>query len=835
MSVLLGILLLIAPFVVIGALVSLSARVKQLENQVSDLTRWLEKETVARAEDRQAAAQDTGERQRDPSSQQIASPTQPAQPDAPALEPIAGTRAPVSARHASAAFDVPPQPRAQVSPAGGDGSTASEPPPSDSHPAPTRAPSTQSIPEEELDSRVIAWFKENWLMKVGALFLVMGFGWLVSYAFANDWIGPLGRIVLGWVAGAAFMGLGWWRIQTYRDQGSVFMVLGSTIVLLVTYAGQALYALMPGLFALVLMFATSALVAFASVYHRSRGLAIASLIMASIAPLLIGSTAASYTILFSYLLMVVLGTVWVVALSGYRELSLGALLIVFFYSIPHLTGAISAEIIPLFFIAILFSGIFFGTSVLGVMRLPKERTVPDIITAGGNGLFILLWIIAAVPAAWQSVAVLGAAIIFIVAAGMVYRAIARPEPFLTYLGAGIMMIVTATALEFDGYALTIAYIAQSAIAVLSVYVLTGRKVRIAAKVGALFILPGLLSIPSFFALSWREGFLHADLFVLLFMGLALLGVAILLLLHPREEHDESSFALTTLLLVTGTLYLHSILWLAFPSEAGSQLFALALWSLLFVGLAFLVQRLCRDNHSLYPYLFIVSGMMFFAFLQHISGPWLTILYTIQAILIVMVLQVLVCNPQISLRTALILGFPALLSLGSVTSGSWDDGVLHADLLVLLLLGAVLAGLGAYFYIATKRERNEETVQLCGGLMVAGSLYFYIALWLVLHALLPNPDIAVMLALAVYTVVGIATYFWGLHHGISSVRWYGAALLGFVIGRLLLVDVWEMAIVGRIITFFTIGTLLVATAFVSRERMREDTPQEPKEPSNGTYE
>ena len=36
--------------------------------------------------------------------------------------------------------------------------------------------------------------------------------------------------------------------------------------------------------------------------------------------------------------------------------------------------------------------------------------------------------------------------------------------------------------------------------------------------------------------------------------------------------------------------------------------------------------------------------------------------------------------------------------------------------------------------------------------------------------------------------------------------YGAVLLVFVVGRLLLVDVWKMEIAGKIVTFFMIGAL-----------------------------
>src|SRR3989344_8076346 len=66
-------------------------------------------------------------------------------------------------------------------------------------PAPVGAPAiTASSPAApivpaapiESENRFLAWLKENWLLKLRALLLLIGFGWLVSYAFLNNWIGP---------------------------------------------------------------------------------------------------------------------------------------------------------------------------------------------------------------------------------------------------------------------------------------------------------------------------------------------------------------------------------------------------------------------------------------------------------------------------------------------------------------------------------------------------------------------------------------------------------------------------------------------------------------------
>src|SRR3989344_5222259 len=45
--------------------------------------------------------------------------------------------------------------------------------------------------------KIIEWAKEDWLMKLGALLLLIAFGWLATLAFMKNWIGPPTRITLG--------------------------------------------------------------------------------------------------------------------------------------------------------------------------------------------------------------------------------------------------------------------------------------------------------------------------------------------------------------------------------------------------------------------------------------------------------------------------------------------------------------------------------------------------------------------------------------------------------------------------------------------------------------
>ncbi len=212
----------------------------------------------------------------------------------------------------------------------------------------------------------------------------------------------------------------------------------------------------------------------------------------------------------------------------------------------------------------------------------------------------------------------------------------------------------------------------------------------------------------------------------------------------------------------------------------------------------------------------------------LSGAALTIAYIIEIALALVVIYYATENKAAAEKASLLFIVPAALSLESIAAPVWHNAILHKHFFVLLILAGALLGTGSYFI------RKRQTASLQGSpaktsgigqfLVVVGSVYAYIIVWLSTHAVLAV-DIATMTSLVAYTIVGMTTNIYGKIHGQKGLQIYGGALLAFVIGRLLLVDVWQMELVGRITTFFLIGALLMSTAFIGRKntdrRTRKD--------------
>lgn len=503
--------------------------------------------------------------------------------------------------------------------------------------------------EDAWADRAVEWLKKDFMVKLGAFLLLLALGWFVSYAFMNDWIGPVGRITLGLLTGVTLLVLGTWRITTHPHQGGIFAAVGSTTILFTLFAARSLYDFFTPESALFMMALSVVYVAFLSVRYHRNALALAGLVLASVAPYLTSAPTNDLFVLFTYLLIVVFGTLWVVYLRGWSNLTFTALIVVFLHGLPFLGFGLASgdrDIALLF--AFVFTAIFFVANILGLIaNESEENRMAHIAIAIGTGLYLIVWIAGAAEPEWQSLLYVMWMLVFSVGSYIVYRVIESRVPFYIYGATSVALLAAATAAELEGSVLTIAFTIETAI----------------------------------------------------------------------------------LVLLVGTL---------------------------------------------------------------------------------------LRNVSIAQRTALLFAAPILMSLPSFTTYLWGDTVLNEHFFVLTILGLSLAVIG--HFLTEQMPKASEDRWYGGTLTAIGAFYGLALIWLVLHV----PAVmggwsATMVSLIIYTIIGITAYIHGKREQKRGLALGGAVLLGAVIARLLLVEVWQMDIVGRIVTFLVIGSLLMSTAFVRRNR------------------
>ncbi len=402
--------------------------------------------------------------------------------------------------------------------------------------------------------KFVTWFKEDWLLKLGALLLLIGLGWFTTYAFMNNWIGEFGRITLGMIFGVAVLALGSWRIRKYINQGGIFLVVGSAIILLTVFAAREIYDMFTPLFALIVMFLSTAYISLISVKYDSFAVSLSGLVLALIAPLLTNSATVNEFGLFSYLFVVTLGAIWIVIIKkNWGSLIFSSLVGVFLYSL-----SIHSDSLIWFIYG--FAAVFFLASIINIINSKESDIKAFLWTAVGNGAILLFSIINLVPAEWQSSIIALWMLIFAVGAFLSFSVTKIKSVFLVYAGVAIVMLLVATAIELSGSVMIIVFTLESLLIPVLIYYVT-KNVRASAIWSLLFIWPTFLSFGSLSYYQSSMNIFSKDFFVVFLLIVALISLG-LMFRKIKKAGEYSDFNPANVFLIGGSIYAYILLWSA---------------------------------------------------------------------------------------------------------------------------------------------------------------------------------------------------------------------------------------------------------------------------------
>ena len=129
-------------------------------------------------------------------------------------------------------------------------------------------------------------FGQQWLLIAGVAITVLGIGFFLKYAFDQNWVGPAGRIVLGYLAAVAFLGVG----DAFRRRGAaatfgLYLTGGGLATLyLTTFAALQIYALFGQGFAFALLVLVTVLACLLALAYDTQWLAVLGLIGGFLTP-----------------------------------------------------------------------------------------------------------------------------------------------------------------------------------------------------------------------------------------------------------------------------------------------------------------------------------------------------------------------------------------------------------------------------------------------------------------------------------------------------------------------------------------------------------------------
>ncbi len=547
------------------------------------------------------------------------------------------------------------------------------------------------------------WLKEDWLLKVGAILILLAFGWFVSYAIANNWIGPMGRITLGLLAGALLMVVGFVRYKVHPQQADIFLVLGAGVTILTTFAGRSLYDFFTPTLALIFMAVVSAFVAGASILYNRRPLATIAIVLLGAAPFLTASPSADVVALFMYFGVLLIATAILGVLRDYPELHITTALFLWFYSMFALGSSGTARD-TVFLIECFYAVILFALQLFTAQKTKGIRKV-DVIAMTANSSLLLMWIATVFTREAQMMPVFAWAALFL--GGTYALFVIRTKSFAKQPG------------EYDGEAA-------------------------AVTIHGMILLVAILGmIPQ----VWQS---------LSFAGWALLSVCAAYSAFLMTEKREG-------------FYLYAAL------------------AIVYIGSATATE---------------------------LEGNALTIAYALEAAAVTILAFLFTKDIASARKASFLFVIPVVLSFFTI-----GNPFSNSALAVLVIMGSILIFTGIYFRDLALATNSAINRQWYATLVVTGALYFLITIWRVCTEMLFYGSFGVMVALIIYTLLGIGAYVLGVQRDIRVYRLFGTWLVGFVLARLAFVDVWALPSGVRIITFMVIGALMVSTAFIIRNKKK----------------
>lgn len=333
-------------------------------------------------------------------------------------------------------------------------SQAVSPLPSLAEPQPERA----SL-EERLGSQIFN--------RIGIVALLIGSAWFLKLAIDNRWIGPVGRTLVGLLAGAAV--ILWserFRRRGYANFSYSLKAVGTGVLYLSLWAAFQLYHLLPASAALLAMLLVAAWNAFMAWSQDAELLAAYALAGAMLTPGLLSTGGNHEIFLFTYLLGIDLASVVLVRLKRWPRLLAGA----FPATVAYFAGWFgrfytASEMTLTAAFAVALAAVFVAAS----LGAPDEEqpagnsfdlSLRQILLPLANGVFLAFTLYTTLDDAGHHAATAWA----MLALAALYLAVLRlPQPRITagvHLSLAVVLLSVAIPLKANGRWITIGWLVE---------------------------------------------------------------------------------------------------------------------------------------------------------------------------------------------------------------------------------------------------------------------------------------------------------------------------------------------------------------------------------------
>ncbi len=421
--------------------------------------------------------------------------------------------------------------------------------------------------EDKKESAFITWLKEDWLLKLGGILVLMGVVFFLSLAYTD--VGPQGKAIIGYLFGITLMMFGFKYAKKEIIGGSAIHLIGAIVVIMTTYVAQLPsedFNVFDPYFATLLMFLTTVCIALTSYVYERAPLAHVGLCIAAFVPVLTGTVNQAFSSTLIYLGIVILGVLWLALVTKWRTLVLLAITIICIYSSMKIGGGIGTSTITFTesYLLVVLGILFYVTSLFSIMRSSGVTGKVDGFVALLNAGFALMWINHQVPEELAPIIIAVVGLIYAVGFFFVYKITDVYTSFLIYGGVALGLLTTSVVLEFSGPVEAITLLLMGAGVTLFTQYLS-RDENITKVVTFFNLIPLFYVIKSVTMISWAtyngnsRGNIWEDLLVV-FMAMAVyFGLYRYFIEKIKELGQISLFLFLALCITTLWQVLHLII------------------------------------------------------------------------------------------------------------------------------------------------------------------------------------------------------------------------------------------------------------------------------------
>jgi uncharacterized membrane protein len=340
-------------------------------------------------------------------------------------------------------------------------------------PSPSRR-SHMSVSQALTDSNLEARIASQWFNRIGITAMLIGVSYFLKLAFDNNWIGPTGRVTIGFLVGIAV--LVWserFRSRGYPAFSYSLKAVGIGTLYLSLWAAFQVYNLIPGGVAFAMMFAVTAATGAMAMAQNAQLLAAYAIAGGFSTPALLSTGQNHEIALFAYVTILDLAALVLVAFRPWRRLlgmSFAGTIVLYVAWYSEFYNRAQFE--PTFAFATLFF-VIFAAAPLVTAHLEDENPffafIPPIIALVNAGVYFLqaYIMIGEIDKTYMAWFALGLAAIYI----LLSRRIRARNPetskfgilYFLHLAVAIGFITIAIPIRLDAHWITIGWFVEAGV------------------------------------------------------------------------------------------------------------------------------------------------------------------------------------------------------------------------------------------------------------------------------------------------------------------------------------------------------------------------------------